>query len=409
MDEERLKRKEEESELGYVKRIVYGKLKDKTLNDYDYTELSELIFNKAYSSDVARRMFYGARIIFELMDNEEINNLPKNKIDEIMEVIGELDTKKILVRNDTNKLNKIKRDLVKNVEIANYINEYIEREKYNFKLLSYNRVQEDSEKTLIVGISDWHIGYCIKDYKGNNYNYKIAQIRLKKLLSEIEKEIYKNKIKKVVVVQAGDITEGTYMRKNQSYDCEFNSNEQIVMAEELLYGFIESISAMNVNVDVYSVGGNHQRGNGEKDANIESDNNNYVIVKNLRKLFKVAKNERVNICDIDFKEDKAEFDLGFGTILVKHGDKSPKDDKKLYDSECSMNNTKYVLIIKGHYHNFAVTSQNNGSKVVTIGCLFGYNPYSVNTLQCTTHASQCLIITNTEGIEYIRDINLQLN
>lgn len=56
------------------------------------------------------------------------------------------------------------------------------------------------------------------------------------------------------------------------------------MAEELMYNFITSISELEVNVDLYSVGGNHQRGNGDKDANIEGDNNILVINRNLKKM-----------------------------------------------------------------------------------------------------------------------------
>ena len=52
-----LARKPNESALAYHKRIVYGKLVDKTLADVDYTELSELVYGQSYSSDVARRMF----------------------------------------------------------------------------------------------------------------------------------------------------------------------------------------------------------------------------------------------------------------------------------------------------------------------------------------------------------------
>jgi hypothetical protein len=56
-----------------------------------------------------------------------------------------------------------------------------------------------------------------------------------------------------------------------------------------------------------------------------------------------------------------------------------------------------------------MSSQNNASYVITLGCLFGYNPYSVDKVQCLTHASQSLIVASYDGIEYIRDINLQIN
>jgi len=407
--EEKFKKLEIESREKYIHRMYSNKTQFSMINK----EVAEVI-NQELGTNFQESYFRGIYKIYEIGCLETLESLKgekecKNKIDEVAELIGELDLKKMLVRNDTTKLNKIKRDFVKNIEIANYINEYIDRECENFLPLCYKRIEDESEKTLIVGISDWHVGYVIKDYKGNSYNYEIAKKRLAKLLTETEKEIHKNSISKVIVVQAGDLTEGTYMRQNQNYDCEFNSNEQIVMAEELLYGFITSISEMKVNVDLYSVGGNHQRGNGNKDANIEGDNNNYTIVKNLKKWFSLAKNDRVTVCNIDFKEDCGEFDLGFGVVKTKHGDKSPKDDKKFYDSEVSMNNVAYSMLIRGHYHSFGVSSQNNGGYVITIGSLFGFNPYSVDKVQCTTHASQTLIVVNYDGVEYIRDINLQIN
>ena len=49
-----------ESDLAYHKRLIHGKLVDKTLMDADYSELAELIYGQQYSSDVARRMMYGS-------------------------------------------------------------------------------------------------------------------------------------------------------------------------------------------------------------------------------------------------------------------------------------------------------------------------------------------------------------
>ena len=49
-----LKRDGDESAFNYHKRLVYGKLVDKTLSDVDYSELSELVYGQQYSSDVAR-------------------------------------------------------------------------------------------------------------------------------------------------------------------------------------------------------------------------------------------------------------------------------------------------------------------------------------------------------------------
>lgn len=406
---EELRIREGETREQYIYRCYDNRVKLSLTNK----EVAEIInselgtnFQESYLRGIYKNYSIGYLDAIEaLKGKKEV----KSKLSEITEAIGELDVKKQIVKNKTNQLGRIKRDLIKNVEIAEDIKDYIDNEVENFNRLNYEVITEESDNVLVVGVSDWHVGYVIDNYKGNSYNYKIAEKRLSKLLSEIHKEVRKNNVKKVIVLQAGDLTEGVYMRKNQSYTCEFNSNEQIVMAEELMYNFITSISELEVNVDLYSVGGNHQRGNGDKDANIEGDNNILVINRNLKRWFEKAKNDRVRVCEGDYKEDCCVFYLQGKKIKLKHGDKSPRNSKKFYDAEVSMNEERYDILIKGHDHNFNITSQNNGTYVITIGCLFGYNPYSVDKVQCLTHASQMLMLINKGEIEYIRDVNLQIN
>lgn len=54
-----LSRKPDESNLDFHKRLVYGKLVDKTLADADYVELAEALYGQPYSPDVAWRMAHG--------------------------------------------------------------------------------------------------------------------------------------------------------------------------------------------------------------------------------------------------------------------------------------------------------------------------------------------------------------
>jgi len=212
----------------------------------------------------------------------------------------------------------------------------------------------------------------------------------------------------VVVVNCGDAIENLYMRKNQSYECEFDLSHQIAYASKLLYSFITQISSKKRNVEVYSVGGNHSRLS-EKDANVEGDNANVIINENLKTFVEISENKRIHINDIDYVDDSAYFKINGMNVKVIHGDNRISDKKKLFDSESTMDNTEYKLILRGHDHNFNITSQNNGGYVVTSGSLFGYNPYSVKKMSCTTNASQTLIVINENDIECIKDINLQIN
>ena len=105
-----LKRKQYESDLEYTKRIVYAKLVDKT-TDLDYSELSNLIYDKSYSSDVARRMFYGMRKIFELMDKEGINSISEN------EILKKIEEKSLELDLQRKKLQATKLELNRNQRI----------------------------------------------------------------------------------------------------------------------------------------------------------------------------------------------------------------------------------------------------------------------------------------------------
>ena len=62
-----LEKYENESNIDYKKRLVYGKLIYKTI-DYDYATLSEYVFERPLSEDVCRRMMYGAKETFLEMD-----------------------------------------------------------------------------------------------------------------------------------------------------------------------------------------------------------------------------------------------------------------------------------------------------------------------------------------------------
>jgi len=405
MGDENLKRKENESKLSYFKRIT----DNKNEYDLDYSEWGELIVGeKKYSSENCRKAYYMIKPLLAQLDLEEINKLPKNKIEEVTELIGELDVKKLEVRNKTNQLNKIKRNFVKTIEISNDLKQCMLDNYKDFPKFEYESITDLSNNKLIVQVSDWHVGYVINGYKGNYYNYEIAKKRLNKLLMEIDKTCNTYDINSVVVVNCGDAIENLYMRQNQSYECEFDLSHQIANASKLLYSFITAISSKEKNVEVYSVGGNHSRLS-SKDANIEGDNANVIINENLKTFVEISENKRIHINDIDYIDDSAYFEINGMNVKVIHGDNRVSDKKKLFDSESSMDNTEYKLILRGHDHNFNITSQNNGGYVVTSGSLFGYNPYSVKKMSCTTNASQTLIVVNENDIECIKDINLQIN
>lgn len=404
---EELKRKENETKLQYFKRITDNR---KEL-DIDYAEWSSAILGEErYGSENSRKMFYMVEKLLKQIDEEQVNKIPSSKLDEVKDLIGELDIKKQEVKNKTNALSKIKRDFVKTIEISNDIKECL-IEHTEIPKIEGNRIELHNDNKLIVHCGDWHVGYVINGYKGNYYNYEIAKKRLGKLKEEVRKTCELYNINKIILVHCGDQIENVYMRQNQSYECEFNLSQQIPMASKLLFSFANELSQLDdgKDVDILSVGGNHNRMTSNKDANIEGDNANVIIVQNLKDFIELSNNNRLKIIDIDFLDDSGEFEVNGLNVKVIHGDNRVRDKKKMFDSESTIENTKYDLYLRGHDHNFNITSQNNGGYVITCGSLFGFNPYSVKKMSCNTNASQTLIVIGKNEIEEIKDVNLQIN
>ncbi len=76
-----LERKNGESDFEYIKRLVYGKLVDKTI-DVDYEELSEKIFGEGncYNSSEVRKRMYGMKYLLDVINNEKFSNGVASKI-----------------------------------------------------------------------------------------------------------------------------------------------------------------------------------------------------------------------------------------------------------------------------------------------------------------------------------------
>lgn len=401
---ESFKKRVDENREQYIYRIYSDKIKNQMTNKECADVINSEIgtnFQESYLRGIYTNYSKGYLDGFE---NALEGNKGKNKLEEIKEELGELYIVNQEVKGKINKLNRIKKDFVKALEISNDIKDMIRDEIDEFRELNYKPIMSVSENKLIVLVSDWHIGYVIKDYKGNNFNFEIAKSRLERFISEVRKTCDTYSITDVVLVNAGDSIEGLYMRQNQSYECEFNLNEQIVKATRLLYGLCSSISEF-ANVDVVSVGGNHNRGNGSKDANIEGDNSNIIIVEMLKEFVSLSKNNRINILPTDYKDDSSVFELCGKKIKVIHGDNRVKESKKLFDAEATMDKDFYYLILRGHFHNFSIDSQNDGY-VITNGCLFGLNPYSVKRMSCGTKAGQTLIVINENGLECVKNVEL---
>ena len=164
----------EENRYEKIKRIVESKLVDRI--DKDYTELSEEAFGKAYSSDVARRMFYGAKKVIDAIeeDEERVNedetrilcisdmHIPFNRdIKEFFKYKGKVDT---LVLNG---------DIIDNYSMSSFTKMYrlsLVEELIQARELLIELIEEIEPKkvTVVTGNHEIRLGKKIADKIGSD-------------------------------------------------------------------------------------------------------------------------------------------------------------------------------------------------------------------------------------------------
>ena len=205
-----IEKRENESALAYHKRLIYGKLVDKTLSDLDYTELAERLYGKEYASDVARRMMYGSRKTLELLDEESIHTIPAN------EMLDEIESKKVELQKERQKFFDQRREFSKLVAKdgrADYMMESLAR--YAEMLSeSIGRVYDEdlpcyeiSDNEAVLVLSDWHFGMTASNIF-NKYDVDICKSRVKEVIDRAIEKIAVNHCRRVHVVGLGDFIHG---------------------------------------------------------------------------------------------------------------------------------------------------------------------------------------------------------
>lgn len=376
------------------------------LSDLDWKEIVDKYDIKCHYDSVrkASQTIFGNYFVREYLKAKDIVESSPT-LEDARQILGEQYIVKQQIHNDRLKLNKIKRDLVPSLTVADEIKQYMKDNNFTINIPEnvYEPMLDNSEYTMICPITDWHIGYMINNCNGNYFNWEIANERVGKYIAECKKYIYMYGIKKVFVISTGDMIEHVYMRNTQEHNCEFLQSMQIVKATKLIFQFITAL-AENCNVVFGGIAGNHDRLSGDKKKNFEGDNANVIITEHIKDLVEISGSQRISFIPVNYND--SEINLNINGLLCKfiHGDKY-KNSKTNLSKIISNDNQFYNLIFSGHLHNFSVQSENHGRYIISSGCLSGWNDYSRDFF-ASSNASQTIVILGKNKIEMIKDIQL---
>lgn len=257
-----LEKRNDESEFDYHKRLVYGKLKDKTLSDYDYSEIAPLVYGKEYSTDVARRMLYGSCKTLEKIEQ----NIESNITDE--GVLSKLEAEKLALRCERQRFYDQRREFNKVVTKLGREENLYERLINAAENLSndvgdvftdHNYVNPmpagDNEAVLV--LSDWHYGMTAENVF-NSYNTEICRQRVYNVINEAIDRLVLHKCRKLHVIVLGDMIDGGLRASNRVAQEELVCDQLMQVSEIIAQCILELKNYVN-EISVYCTYGNHAR------------------------------------------------------------------------------------------------------------------------------------------------------
>lgn len=246
-----------ESELDYHKRLIYGKLVDKTLADIDYSELAGLVYGQEYSSDVARRMFYGSKRTLELMDKERAAAISSTGMaDEIDAKMIELRKERQKFYDMRNAFNKVIRERSRQEELNEILVSAVQSGA--LPALDYEpHYIEPSDNDLLVSLNDIHYGIDVHN-AWNTYNPEICRQMMCRYLDRVIQIAERHGSENCYVFNNGDSISGKIHLTVQLANKE-NVIEQVKGVSELIAEFLAELSKHFNTVTFVSVAGNHSR------------------------------------------------------------------------------------------------------------------------------------------------------
>jgi predicted phosphodiesterase len=145
--------------------------------------------------------------------------------------------------------------------------------------------------------------------------------------------------------------------------------------------------------------------NGDKKANLDVDNADTIITRQIDTYRKLSGNRRLTVNEHRHTDKEVVREIQGLKCMITHGEYRSKDAKKIIKDEMSVNNEFYDILFKGHLHNFKIESENNGRYIISTGCLSGYNDFSLR-FNCSSSAGQTIAILTDAKVELIKDVQL---
>lgn len=395
-----LKRRADETAFQHHARLVRGKLVDKSLADVDYSELSEHVYGQLYTSDAARRMFYGsARTIdmFEKSLEEEARNASAGDVIDQQKI--DLQKERQRLFDQRNALNKLIRERSRQEELNDIISAAVMSK--TLPSLEYEPCGDyvRSDNDILVSLNDIHYGASVDNY-WCQYNSDVCREMMRGYLDRIIQIGKTHGSENCVVWANGDEINGN-IHHTLAVTNKENVIQQIVGVSELISEFLAALSEHFVTVRFVSVAGNHSRID-LKERALKDERLDDLIEWYMQARLQNFRNIVFNDCE---KIDETIYIINIRgkNYLGIHGDLDEGPAK--IQSVVSMSEKKIYAVLAGHKHHNK-TDFVQGIKTIMAGSFIGMDDFCVQK-RIYGKPQQVVCVCDTGGVLCSYDIDLQ--
>ena len=393
-----LAKRDGESDLQYHRRLVYGKLVDKTLADVDYSELSESVYGQKYTSDECRKRMYGSKATLDIISGTEITASTPN---DIVGQIAELKIERQKLFDQRVAFNKSIREVARQQELSEIIERAVN--SGNLKPVVAKNATVDiewSDCDMLVSLNDIHYG-AVVDNHWRKYNSDIAVEMASNYCDKVLEIAKVHKPRNCYIYNAGDSVSGSIHRSIQVSNRE-NVIEQICGVSELISDFVCELAPYFEHVYYVGVAGNHSRIEANKKDALVSERLDNMIGWYVESRTKSLDNVTV-LSDALIDDTMFMINVRGKTYVGVHGDfdnsahsvqnlKAMCDDDNLYG------------VLSGHMHHNKIESV-AGCKSIMAGSFLGMDEYCVSR-RLVGNPEQLICICDESGIRCSYDIDL---
>lgn len=375
-----------ESNVDYILRIC--SMKDS--HGLSYTDIANIVSlyaDKKYTNDGVRKLYnrytYGSPSVSGKIFKEDFD---KFKVSQ--------DT--IQYNDVRNQLNALYRRVSREESIKQIAHEYAEVMNQKLELS-----QGEAKKGLsyvregILLLSDWHYGISFDNYWGK-FNTEVVKRRLCDLFFEVESRIKQTGIKKLNVLNLGDLIAGRIHLKIR-LSSRIDVITQIMDVSEILAQFLAKLSNI-VEIVYYSCSDNHSR--------IEPNKHDSLDLESLTRITDWFLKERLpslTIVENKFGDDIITLECLGHKVAAVHGHKDKQSS--VVSSMTLMTKTNYDLICTAHEHHFSCDEKNE-TVIVSNPSLMGTDDYAKDLRLCASPAQTLIIVSQKNVIEAIHRIVL---